>query len=264
MLTSFPATLDLFWQNSACRHILLAGSADGGYVNHLRQFSGVGAGGSKLTLIESIPFPASFRELAYRFNVIEFTNIFRPEKIVIKSQVPATQAPWAVRTPTEVRGQTWSNMTISNDTSSSSNVRVGLCNVRPSQSSSIGQKRTVWLNANDQRIDAPLEQWDHSMEKEIEQRTICQRFVFGACNHTAAKCRYNHVTDLSAKEKLVLARIARKTKCSTGMYCYDPGCPFGHQCYYGSDCYYKKSGSCRFDEPDMHAFDSRRVKKLPV
>ncbi len=84
----------LFAQNEQCMHILLAGSADNGYTGFLRPFALSGTEERRLSLIETIPFPAAFKEVANQFTVVKFPQIFRTNKIKIGESEVSQIPPW--------------------------------------------------------------------------------------------------------------------------------------------------------------------------
>lgn len=69
-----------FWLNQNCRHILLSGSADRGYVSFLREFSDRA---SRFTLVESIRFERVFEKLATQFGIrtCRFDGLFSNTKL---------------------------------------------------------------------------------------------------------------------------------------------------------------------------------------
>ncbi|TKA61219.1 hypothetical protein B0A55_10931, partial [Friedmanniomyces simplex] len=81
--TKIKHNITLFAQNEQCKHILLAGSADNGYTGFLRPFALSGTEERRLSLIETIPFPAAFKEVANQFTVVKLPQIFRTNKIKI-------------------------------------------------------------------------------------------------------------------------------------------------------------------------------------
>lgn len=68
--------------------MLLAGSADAGYVTFLRQYCEESGLAARLTLIESVPFPSSFRQLSAKFHNTKFETIFRDSKLVVEQRSP--------------------------------------------------------------------------------------------------------------------------------------------------------------------------------
>ncbi|KAK1809407.1 hypothetical protein LTR12_016237 [Friedmanniomyces endolithicus] len=77
--------ITLFAQNEQCKHILLAGSADNGYIGFLRPFALSGVKERRLSLIETIPFPAAFQSVANQFTVVKLPQIFRNTKIKVST-----------------------------------------------------------------------------------------------------------------------------------------------------------------------------------
>ncbi|KAK3075327.1 hypothetical protein LTR53_001460 [Teratosphaeriaceae sp. CCFEE 6253] len=89
-----PDNIMLFAQNEQCMHILLAGSADNGYTGFLRPFALSGTEERRLSLIETIPFPAAFKEVVNQFTVVKFPQIFRTNKIKIGESEVSQIPPW--------------------------------------------------------------------------------------------------------------------------------------------------------------------------
>ncbi|KAJ8602919.1 hypothetical protein MRB53_042303 [Persea americana] len=202
---------------------------------------------SRLTLIESIAFPWPLRELAARFSTTKFPDIFRQDKIV----VTVKRDPSPLTPPTPI---SWAHAASER---SSENSDPGWSIV--GKKAVVKKQKELWVNRYGQRIDLPLEPWDQTTEKYLEDRAICQKYVLGTCDNKKS-CKFKHDDTLTAAEKLTLARIARKSKCMSGLLCMDVNCPFGHQCYYGKECLF--GSKCRFDEEDMHNFD--KVKKTRI
>ncbi|KAK0302062.1 hypothetical protein LTR01_008986 [Friedmanniomyces endolithicus] len=73
--------LALYWADGQCKQILLAGSADRGYVGPLRTYRAEVKLTTKLVLVESVPFPRDFKELADWFHTTSFKDVFRGSKL---------------------------------------------------------------------------------------------------------------------------------------------------------------------------------------
>lgn len=68
--------LEVFFGHPDCQHTILIGSADGSYTGFLSQYSRGDDLCGNMTLVEAIPFPGEFRELASRFLPAEKDELF--------------------------------------------------------------------------------------------------------------------------------------------------------------------------------------------
>lgn len=68
--------LELFFGHPNCQHTILIGSADGSYTGFLRQYSREDGFCGSMTMVEAIPFPGEFHELAHRFLPAENDKLF--------------------------------------------------------------------------------------------------------------------------------------------------------------------------------------------
>ena len=230
--------LSLFWNNEHCKHVLLAGSADRGYVNFLRQFS---AGHSRLTLVESVPFPSAFRGLAVRFQVKKFDGLFRDTHLDTSSAIPqaaSTSYAAAMALPPG---------TVGPGQSSAISSPAGAGTASNLQSST---QRKMKFNRDGKRIDNMLLKCDNDKVKALEHKGLCYRFFLTYCGDPG--CMYSHEGHLSVEERLALTRVARFQPCPNGTGCDDRNCLAGHHCIYDGRCNYP--GTCRYG-PEMHNVD---------
>ena len=237
--------LSLFWDNEHCKHVLLAGSADRGYVNFLRQFT---AGHSRLTLVESIPFPLAFRRLATRFQVKKFDGLFRDANLDTSPAVPqATITSYATATalsPGILGRQQSSAASSPPGASTGSNVQSNT-------------QRKIKFNRGGKRIDDMLPKWDNDIVRALEHKGLCCRFFLTYCDDSS-RCMYSHEGRLSAEERRALFRVARLQPCPYGTGCDDRNCLAGHQCIYDGRC--DHGPMCRYGA-EMHDVD-RRVTRV--
>ena len=229
---------ELFVNNVHCKHILLAGSSDNGYVGFLRQyFTGTGVD-PRITLVEAVPFPHAFREITTHSQIARFPAVFRSTKITIESQPtkPATvpcrtsyasatnQLPAVAATsPVAIRShQVVPNITIVNGTSTEPEIR---------------------LNRLDQRLDPPLPRCSPDIVPKVQNLRLCNRHYLSKCVY-GEDCTYRHKYPLIGEEKLALVRVARRARCWDGTLCRDKDCVASHQCAYGDRC---ERENCEWD-----------------
>ncbi|KAM0717569.1 hypothetical protein Q7P37_007421 [Cladosporium fusiforme] len=240
---SMAANINMHRSCASCKHIMVAGSADQGYVNFLRQFSDVDQSRSRLALIESIPFPASFRQLAVRFPVNTLPDVFRTTKIVVPNRLRQAPASTAV---SYAGAATRSG-------ASSNALRLSPVTVPNGQSRtmtpSLASRRSMRFNRHGQRLDDPLPKFDKHLVEALRQRRLCRRFFLTQC--TIPGCIFSHEGELSNAQKRALTRIAKETPCSNGTRCEDRDCVAAHECVYRDKCDW---GDCRYG-PDMHDVD---------
>lgn len=236
------------WPCVSCKHIMLAGSADQGYVNFLRRFSDIDQSKARLTLIESVPFPASFRQLAFRFSVTSLAGLFRNTKVVVPSRA--------------VQSSAMSYAGATAHTSASSSTPQSSSSIAPNRQTSAMRlstagQRNIRFNRRGQRLDDPLPQCDKSVLELLRKQHLCRRFFLTQCSRPG--CAFSHDGELSSEHKRALTRLAKETPCSNGSMCDDKDCVAAHECVYRDRCNWRSE--CRYGE-DMHNVDrvvARRV-----
>lgn len=244
--------LALFWSNDHCKHITLAGSADRGYVSFLRQYCTTDEGPVRLTLIESVPFPPAFEQLAARFQTTKFRDVFRDTKITPEECLPPPKLDMPLATRT-------TNGRSSYATASALSTPVAIAppkisnapsiDMRPSQPKGPKQRK-MYFNKRGERIDESLPKFDMALVNEMSGLKLCNRHFLTKCDDSY--CPYEHEGELSGEEKRALARVARFSKCANGLECDDRDCVAAHQCTFDTRCVYK--GDCKYG-PEMHNVD---------
>lgn len=231
---------------------MLAGSADQGYVNFLRQFSDGDRTRARLTLIETVPFPTSFRQLALEFQFTTFPDMFRNTKIVIPSrsvQAPAT-GPMSYAGATAQSGASSSAPRMSPVMGRTTPHRV--------TSQVMTGQRSMRFNKNDQRLDDPLPLCDKDLVEDLRRQHHCRRFFLTRCAMTW--CSFSHDGELSVEQKRALTRLAKEIPCINGPRCEDGNCVAAHECVYRAKCNREK---CRYG-PDMHDVNQIVTRRVPV
>lgn len=232
---------------------MLAGSADQGYVNFLRQFPDVDPNRARLTLIETVPFPASFRQLASRYQVTTFPDMFRNSKIVIPSR-PAQAA--------ATSAMSYAGATAQSSTSSST-PRLSPVMGRSAPSRATPQwatkQRSMHFNRNGQRLDDQLPLCDKTLVESLRRQHHCRRFFLTQC--TRFRCSFSHDGELSSEQIRALTKLAKEKPCLNGPRCEDPNCVAAHECVYRGRCDWEDE--CRYG-PDMHNIDHSVARRVPV
>ena len=189
--------------------MLLAGSADAGYVTFLRQYCEESGLAARLTLIESVPFPSSFRQLSAKFHNTKFEAIFRDSKLVVEQRSPhnPNRPTYALTVAGLANAGVQSPPYPDPATLNSA--------IPDPRSSQMAHLNRVWLrpmqfNAQGHRVDEPLPSWDKQVEMELKQRNLCPKHFLTECHETW--CSKAHDGSIDDKEKAALIRIAQKEK----------------------------------------------------
>lgn len=246
--------LNLYRACANCKHIMIAGSADQGYVSFLRQFSDGEQSSARLTLIESIPFPASFRQLALQFPVTRLPDLFRDSKIV---------APNRFVPPESTTADSYAGAILRVTATSSSNPRPSPTATPAGHSKGISQsqtsRRSMRFNKHGQRLDDPLQKSNKDLVEALRQQNYCGGFFLSRCS--SAQCQMSHKGKLSDDQKRALLRVAKETPCPNGSRCDDQDCIAAHECIHRKKCIY--GGSCKYG-PDMHNVERAVARTVSV
>lgn len=223
--------------------MLLAGSADAGYVTFLRRYCEESGLAARLTLVESVPFPASFRDLSAKFHNTKCETVFRDSKLVVEqgSLHNSSRPTYAITAAGRARPETPDPATP---------------NPQPAQCTYLNRVwlRPMRLNAQEQRIDEPLRSWEKPIEIDVRRRRLCPRHFLTECNEP--RCSRRHEGTINDEEKAALMRIARDDPCDKGTRCYDRRCVSAHSCPYDGRCDY--GDDCKYGL-ELHNVDKRIV-----
>jgi hypothetical protein len=114
----------------------------------------------------------------------------------------------------------------------------------------------ICFNAKGHRVDRPLKTSSKGTINAMKRVKLCYRFhILNSCPYS--NCSYKHGLALNAQERSDLMSIARLCPCSSGLWCKDPECIYGHRCSW-ENCSGKH---CRFSK-DMHDVDTMIVREL--
>ncbi|QDS73965.1 hypothetical protein FKW77_008313 [Venturia effusa] len=120
---------------------------------------------------------------------------------------------------------------------------------------SIAATRTVqpapgtvyYVNASDERIDAPLPNLKNQDREELKAITrstkLCNKFYLGRTCSKVCPYNYSHAKQLTPGLLNALRHQARAIVCKQGSRCYDETCYVDHSCPNEV-----RSGNCEFDE----------------
>ncbi|KAL8801664.1 MAG: hypothetical protein Q9182_004301 [Xanthomendoza sp. 2 TL-2023] len=237
--------LNLFINNSYCKHIMLGVAHDNGYVPALDPYKNDPAAVSRITLIEPLHVGWEFSKLP--FKVTHFESLFRSQELPndrapLKSQ-PRQYPPSPVKQPSQPQApQTQTH--------------------RPVVAQNLITRRPIYpgpllLNKDDERVDeylgTPGDRGEAILESRIRSDSkLCNMFhLRGHCNDT--KCPYSHEPYLEEEELVAFALKARLTACHAGSRCRSKVCVLGHMCPHGSNCSRKKT--CYFSK--VHHVDPK-------
>ena len=227
--------LKLFVNNQHCKHIVLAGSQDSGYVGDLRKYVSGRTFNGRISLIETVPFPPHFQALVTQsqLEVRHLPQIFRSDKFdVARSAMKVRRSPpvtYAARAnPAAVPA-------VGNTPTSPMDL-VMYPERQSGEATSLGPK--IYLNSQGQRLDERLLPSDRATAERLKALKLCNRHFLTRCTY-GNECRNEHnYPPLSEVEKAALKRIARSAPCPRGSYCDDRDCVLAHSCSYGDRCEY--------------------------
>lgn len=267
-------TLRLFLPLAQCKHIFFGPCHDNGYLPVLEPLKRDPTASSRITLVETTPAETGF--LALGFNRAKFPKVFRDTYLPSRSTGPVNSPQpmtLPMRTASIQNGTspftpqaTPSAVTTSKHTSpdpmpaeAGSWATVGKAtgpksiDIAPKK---VAPRRHVVLNADDERLDAPLPRPDPAAEKRFlartkEQGKSCNNYHLTGHCPTGQYCDYTHGERLSPGEVLVMKHKARSITCGQRHLCRDPDCIYGHHCKFGGKgCF---ADNCWFG--DTHYMD---------
>ncbi|WQF76845.1 hypothetical protein CDEST_01859 [Colletotrichum destructivum] len=273
-----------------CRHIFFAPCHDNGYLPVLQPYNLDHRVVGKLTLIETTPAEVGFKRL--NFPIISFKSVFMSEKLPERVHRPAIGGiPSTLAVPTAVPVQPLASVTGTDSNNndvpprSTANKPPRVSSPRlshpqtPNQWSAVGKASSApkkvdvsntnkaqtlkyyLLNQDSQRVDEPLPNTHHAVEKNSRGRVTTAEKL---CNNYHLRndcknpwCPYVHGEKLSPGELLLLKQRCRGIPCSTGSICSDFSCIFGHGCMWTCN-----ANNCRFKsyhginkEPRVRVFE---------
>lgn len=252
-------TLRLFLPIPQCKHIFFGPCHDNGYLPVLEPFKRDPSTSSRITLVETTTPETGFITLG--FPRVKFPKVFRDTNLPSRPAPTTSPTPMSlpVRTASAIQTatqafvpesaagtnntmKTTSPAPITNDPTASSTWATVGKNTGPKSidiaPKKVVQKRSVVLNVDDERLDAPLPRADPGAEKRFLARTkesgkCCNSYhLTGHCG-AAEYCDYSHGERLSPGEILVLKHKARSITCQARHSCRDVDCTFGHHCKFG-------------------------------
>ncbi|KAJ5192190.1 CCCH zinc finger DNA binding protein [Penicillium cf. viridicatum] len=217
------ALFEHYFLDVHCQHIIFCGSADNGYARVLGSYRG----SDRISLVEGPPFARELRELACDFETTSFPEVFRSKKMSRKVSfggITATLIPTPPRTPTQNYASVAKrSFPISNNSSPTVNSLT-----RTIETSSL--KLVVCKNANDERVDSPLQISTKGKIEALKQQKFCNQFhILGSCSW-GGSCTHKHEPKLVEQDVVDLMWIARLSACPKGLQCDDESCVNGHRC----------------------------------
>ncbi|TLD36608.1 c-x8-c-x5-c-x3-h type zinc finger protein [Venturia nashicola] len=255
----------IFLANKQCKHIIFAGLHDSGYLNILRPYEHDPDTSARITLLETLPAEEPYKTLGMK--MISFDNIFRKENLQGPSSPLKRYA-----TPQSVPNSTASTVISSGSTlafkpapassqsdsaswatATKSGSHAKTISIAPARETIPAPGTVYYVNAKDERIDAPLpylKKQDRDELKAITRTTkLCNKFYLGKnCSKTCPQ-KFSHSKELTPGQMNALRHQARAIVCKQGSSCYDETCYWGHscpnevlsdQCVFGEDCFSAK------------------------
>jgi len=258
-LTESIATMELFFWNAHCKHIMLGGSGDNSYAGFLRKFTLTDQVCERITLLEALPFASGLEELASKFQVTSFRHVFRDTKLLTRRVSFQDQGNRPPKSPSVSYATTVSKAPAA--------IRAEANSVLPKSPSSPAleskpataelQPRRIYLNSRGQRVDQPV-RYNKILMNPLQARKLCNRHFLTRCNFV--KCTHSHEGKLTDDQLETLKHIARQSPCYS-IWCEDPDCVNGHRCIHDPKC--DRGSNCRFPE-EMHSVDNKVVRSIVV
>ncbi|KAL8684330.1 MAG: hypothetical protein Q9224_006431, partial [Gallowayella concinna] len=233
--------LNLFINNSYCKHMMLGIAHDNGYVPALDPYKNDSAAVSRITLIEPLNLGWEYSRLPFEVN--HFESLFRSQDLPNDRAPPKSQPRQypTPKQPAQTQGPQKHRPVLAHDLVTREPMYPG----------------PVLLNKDDERVDeylgTPSDKGEANLESRIRGGSkLCNMFhLRGDCND--AKCPYSHEPSLEGEELVAFALKARLTACHAGSRCRSRLCVLGHLCPHGSSCSRKKT--CYFNK--VHYVDAK-------
>jgi len=190
---------------------------------------------AQISLIESIPFPAKFKDLSVHFKTVQFPDLFRTTKLPNDGQQASLlTSPWRASYASTAGQPPAPTLT------SPTTARPPLPNPQHSRSSSSDDSPTcaprMSFNRSGQRIDERLPPYNPDVKDRLQPLRLCNRHFLTRC--TFPKCGNEHdYPPLNAEEKAALRGLARSSACPREANCDDRYCVAAHQCKFGDRCW---------------------------
>ena len=240
------ANLASAMQSLQCKHIIVAGSADKGYVGTLRQYAVDSTQAERISMVESVPFPAAMKIIANSFRHACLADVFRTKKIVVDRHSMQQRVAITDNTYAATVAQSPSLVAARATASNSTQLLTNGCG------SSVQPK--IHLNKDQQRIDLPLPPSDLDLVSELRALKLCNRHFLTTCTYTRCDHTHDHQA-LTEEERAALQRVARQSACGRGLLCQDRNCVAAHNCSYGDRC---NRDACQFP----HVADRKVVESI--
>lgn len=232
--------LEHFKDNPCCKHIVLGGCHDNGYVCDLDIIKSEGSLQDRITLLKSFQTGRQYGDLP--FNSIQLPLLFRTQAFSASVPLHVAHSPPG-NTSREGTGSTGPGLSYAARAGSSDGPSVEPAPPSPTNSAN---RRVILVNAAGQRLDGFLKKPPQSAithyygkKRELEatgnKRGPCNlHYIGGGCHMSASVCQFWHdgfdKTDIS-----VMRWVMRSHSCDDGLRCRSVWCFYGHAC----------SGGCR-------------------
>jgi hypothetical protein len=216
-----------------CQRVIFCASADNGYARP--DSLGRHRGSDRISLVEGPPFANEMRQLAKGFATTTFDTVFMSKKLKPTRKVSfgdtSSITPPTTPTPNYASAaKTPPAQSAAPATAPTTNTPI--------------RSLAVCINAQGHRVDRPLRTSSKDTVNALKRRKLCNAFhILGSCPYSNySTCSHKHGPALSAQERVDLMSIARLCVCSSGLFCEDPKCIYGHRCPW-ENCNWK---DCRF------------------
>lgn len=248
----------IFLANKHCKHIIFAGLHDAGYMNILRPYEHDSDTSARITLLETLPAEDQYKTLGMK--MVTFDAIFRRDNLQGPPSPPrrfsTPQAPSSTASTILPSGPTLAPKVAPTPTTQSDSSSWATATKAGSHAKtiSIATTRTTipapgtvyYVNANDERIDAPLPYLKNQDRDDLKIITrtakLCNRFYLGKNCSKNCPQKYSHTKQLTTGQMNALRHQARAIVCKQGSSCYDETCYLGHSCPNEV-----RSGQCDFE-----------------
>lgn len=242
--------LEHFKDNPCCKHIVLGGCHDNGYVCDLEIIKSEGTLQDRITLLKSFQTGRQYSDLS--FNSIHLPSLFRTQAFSASVPSHTAHSPPG-NSSREGTGSTGPELSYAARAGSSDGPIVEPAPPSPTNSAN---RRVILVNAVGQRLDGFLRKPPqaafthyHSKKRELEatsnKRGPCNlHYIGGGCHMSASVCPFWH-DGFDKADISVLRWFMRFQSCDEGLRCRSVRCFYGHAC--SGVC----KPSCNFDS-EMH------------
>ncbi len=249
------SAFELMAYNRQCRHIILGGCHDNGYLSWLEEFN-ENPDITRVSLLETYPARPGYRSLNWK--IWNFPDVFRSAPIRKEDHSRALRSPKLLNHDQAdlVTVPVTSGNKIHNGAGQQTDSLSSAAERAPSSSPKykIARLDIPYFEVNElgERIDDKLPDYSPAGKEGVEamikasKKHLCNFYYLSpsGCTNSDEACKHHHGRPITEEERKYLRTLARGIACRDGIACMDPDCFFGHNCRYGASC--KLGDKCKF------------------